>query len=352
MTGQNRYRSIDMARGIGITLVLFGHLEVTEPHILLWISSFHMAMFFVLSGITLSLSREARNDTKARMLKKVRTIIIPYIWFSVFYVCMDVLNLQLGKIDAPTFRFNAVSLATFYGKSVLWFMTALFISHTALIVLQRIVPEKQDALVLAASVVIGALSCVAAEALVKLTDAGTLSFAQTTLVNMGKSVARAGVVLPFVTAGYYGRIFFASRPDLLRGKGARWFLALATGVACYAVAEYRGMIDTNNLVIGNPALYYLAGFLGSISIIALCTLLPDIPVLRRLGSYSFVIMAVHLDLYVLWMGLQVGMRMYGFFPYRPVLTVTTVAVALAIGSLIAYVIERWFPFLLGRKKPA
>lgn len=352
MTEQNRYRSIDMARGIGIILVLFGHLEVTEPHILLWISSFHMAMFFVLSGITLSLSREARNDAKARIMKKVRTVVVPYLWFSVIFVCMDVLNLHLGKIDAPTFRFNAVSLATFYGKSVLWFMTALFLSHTVLIILQRIFPEKRDVWVVACAAVIGAVSCAAAGRLVEMTASGTLSFAQTTLVNMGKSVARAGVVLPFVTAGYYGRLYFSAHPDLLRGKGVRALLALASGVAGYLIADCRGLIDTNNLALGNPVLYYVTGFLGSIAIITLCTLLPDIPVLRVLGSYSFVIMAVHLDLYVLWAGLQVGMRVYGFLPYRPVLTVTTVAVALAIGSLIAYVIERWFPFLLGRKKPA
>ena len=135
MASKNRYASIDMARGIGIILVLFGHLDVTEPHILLWISSFHMAMFFVLSGITLSLSHEDRYATKRRIAGKARTVVVPYIWFSLIFVCMDVLNLHLGKIDAETFRYNAVSLATFYGKSVLWFMTALFLSQTVMIVL-------------------------------------------------------------------------------------------------------------------------------------------------------------------------------------------------------------------------
>ena len=340
-----------MARGIGIILVLFGHLEVTEPHVLLWISSFHMAMFFVLSGVTLSLAREERHDTKGRILKKVRTVLVPYLWFSVIFVCMDVLNLQLQKIDAATFRFNAVSLFTFYGKSVLWFMTALFLSHTVLIVLQRVFPKEKDLYVCLSVVIIGAVSCMAAKTLVEMSNTQTLSFAAQTVVNMGKTLARAGVVLPFVAAGYYGRQYVSAHPDFLRGKGTRFVLAVCALAAGYAVALQRGLIDTNNLALGNPLLYYVTGFLGSAGVIALCTLLPDIPVLRRLGGYSFVIMAVHLDLYVLWAGLQVGMRAYGLLPYRPVLTVTTVAVALVIGSLIAYVIERFLPFLLGRKAP-
>ena len=97
-------------------------------------------------------------------------------------------------------------------------------------------------------------------------------------------------------------------------------------------------------------MYYATGFLGSIAVITLCTLLPDIRVLRVLGGYSFVIMAVHLDLYVLWAGLQAGVLAYGYFPYRPVLTIVTVAAALVLGSVIAYLIERFLPFLLGRKK--
>ena len=38
MRTENRHAYIDMARGIGIILVLFGHLDVSEPHVLLWIS--------------------------------------------------------------------------------------------------------------------------------------------------------------------------------------------------------------------------------------------------------------------------------------------------------------------------
>lgn len=41
---------IDVAKGIGIVLVVFAHINFTEP-IQFFIYSFHMPLFFIISGV-------------------------------------------------------------------------------------------------------------------------------------------------------------------------------------------------------------------------------------------------------------------------------------------------------------
>ena len=49
MTGK-RIRYFDMAKGLGIILVVLGHIEYISDELRAWISSFHMPLFFILSG--------------------------------------------------------------------------------------------------------------------------------------------------------------------------------------------------------------------------------------------------------------------------------------------------------------
>ena len=55
---KNRINSLDMAKGIGIILVVVGHSTFLEENVLTWISSFHMPLFFVLSGILIRKKNE------------------------------------------------------------------------------------------------------------------------------------------------------------------------------------------------------------------------------------------------------------------------------------------------------
>lgn len=48
---KERIEYIDIAKGIGILLVIAGHLFAYRGPISRWIFSFHMPLFFILSGI-------------------------------------------------------------------------------------------------------------------------------------------------------------------------------------------------------------------------------------------------------------------------------------------------------------
>ena len=347
MERTDRLAYLDMAKGIGIILVLFGHLEYTGQYVRVWISSFHMPLFFVIAGITLSLGRADHSDAVSRIRRRARGLLIPYAWFSAAYFVIDIGNMYLGKIDGHTFIVNAISSITFYGKSVLWFITALFLSQVMLILLQKRINDRGVILI---SIVVAAVAYFCSLALTGAYEAHSDSLLITSVINMGRTITRAGIVLIFVTLVYYGKryadhIGFFEKPGYIR---------LITGFAFLAVnipiALVNWSVDTNNMVLNNPFLYYAGSITGSLSIILLCSAVRDIPPLSYIGRNSLVIMAIHLDFYVLWAGLQVGKLVYRAVPFLPALTITTVIVTLILGCIASYIVERFFPFVLGRKR--
>lgn len=52
----DRDKSLDIAKGIGILLMVIGHCYHTENIVLKTIYSFHMPLFFIVSGMLLSMA--------------------------------------------------------------------------------------------------------------------------------------------------------------------------------------------------------------------------------------------------------------------------------------------------------
>ena len=90
---KKRNTVIDICRFIGITLVVIGHSGC--PNIIKsWIYLFHMSLFFALSGYCYS--RRYDDHPIDYFLKKVKTIYLPYIVFSVGLILFHNLFIQIG----------------------------------------------------------------------------------------------------------------------------------------------------------------------------------------------------------------------------------------------------------------
>ena len=342
-----RLSYLDMAKGIGIILVLYGHLIYTGEYVRVWISAFHMPLFFVISGITLSMGTKDEKDIKGRIAKKARTLLIPYMWFSIIYFVVDIGNVILNKITMYDFKSNIIATLTFAGKSVMWFITALFISQVILVLLQS---KLSDAGVIISVIIIAVISCLCAPYIREAYANNEGSLGVTALLSFPKSIVRSGTVIPYVAAGYYARKYYDKYRFLADKIYIRIIACIVSFGLCVFISITNWAVDTNNIILNNPFLYYAGGMLGSISIISFCALLPSIGILEMVGRYSLVTMAIHLDMYVLWAGLQVGLLVYGICPKSKLLTTVTVIVTLIIGCIAGYIVERFFPFILGRKK--
>jgi fucose 4-O-acetylase-like acetyltransferase len=81
---QNRIPWIDTIKGIGILLVVLIHCLPATFVVRVWISTFIMPMFFMLSGYVYSPDRS--QDIKAYILKKAKSLLLPYFFYSLICI--------------------------------------------------------------------------------------------------------------------------------------------------------------------------------------------------------------------------------------------------------------------------
>lgn len=134
---------VDIAKGIGIILVFFGHtsipyftsMDATNKICNYLVASFHMPLFFFLSGMCFS---DKGGSFKSFFLKKVRTMLVPYAFFSLVWICYDC-ALSLFKHDF-SFKYlidEFVSYAAQRGLHAIWFITCLFLIEILFFLIRR-----------------------------------------------------------------------------------------------------------------------------------------------------------------------------------------------------------------------
>lgn len=343
----NRLGYIDMAKGIGIILVVLGHIVYVNEYVRVVISGFHMPLFFVISGMTMFLSSVNKKSVAVRIKQKVNSVVVPYMCFSLIYMVVGIISVKLGLLDIKDFTTDTISSLTFYGKSVMWFLSALFIAQVMLILLQSVFDDRS---VVFLSVITAVLCCILSGWITDIYDANADSLVRTSLINVLKVPIRGGVCLPFVMLGYYGAGIYRKHKERLRAIYWKPVISLVSFAITVLISLTNWSVDTGKLIFNDPLLYYLGGIFGSISVLFFCLSIPYIKILGALGKRSLVIMAVHIDLYVMWGCTALAARVYGLFPYMSVYIVFTVISTLIVSCFAAYMIERFFPFILGRKK--
>ena len=111
MDEKNRIAYIDVAKGIGIILVVCGHVigegekSFKYSNILHdYIYSFHMALFFIISGILLE-KKYKQNDKyylENKINSSIRNLLIPYFLWSIIYLVFSILVLDRNSCSMHT----------------------------------------------------------------------------------------------------------------------------------------------------------------------------------------------------------------------------------------------------------
>ena len=146
---KKRLDYLDMAKGLGMILVLIGHLQgdsifTFSPYIqplCAYIFSFHMPMFFIISGILLAIKNDEIRPFKDVAVSRFSGIMIPYFWFSFFYLIVVVVALIKGEIAVQSLYLNIWYVLSLYGMNVLWFLPALYLGELLFIFLRRKIRE-------------------------------------------------------------------------------------------------------------------------------------------------------------------------------------------------------------------
>jgi len=122
-----RIISLDMARGIAIILVVMGHSIFINDSLNIWLSTFHLPAFFLISGWLMQEKNEYEVSYTAILKRKAIGILIPYLWFSIGSLILDFIKVLLGRFTPDILITHALETITFQGYSVMWFLPVLFL---------------------------------------------------------------------------------------------------------------------------------------------------------------------------------------------------------------------------------
>ncbi|MCR5023965.1 MAG: acyltransferase [Lachnospiraceae bacterium] len=306
-----RIHYIDFAKGIGIILVILGHISYISDSTRIFVVSFHMPLFFILSGILIHLRKETDRPLKDIAKNKFRRMMIPYFLYSTVGILIYIIYYLLTGRDGgfPTVLSDIVQTLTLYGYSVMWFLPAIFSAELLLIAIIR----KFRTLPKILAIVM--ILTVASMILNKYLESANTLYGFNTVFSvfhlLAVAILRVPVCMSFAAIGF----FIAAQWSRFQNIGPDKFPPLAIpadifiGIDLIALdlifSHINGITDLHFMIFNNVFFYYIAALSGSFGVIFLCKALeklhnaPPLRLLSYFGVNSLIIMVTHLNFYVL-----------------------------------------------------
>jgi len=134
LTAKDRICWIDTLRALAILLMVFAHTNHAEADIegvVIYIYSFHIPLFFFVSGFTFY--PERYRGPKEFITRKISTLLIPYFFFSFLgyglFLITDYPHLSFSSFCDSLFKivYADTDLLSFAYDSPLWFLPCLFL---------------------------------------------------------------------------------------------------------------------------------------------------------------------------------------------------------------------------------
>ena len=339
---RKRLTYLDMAKGIGIFLVILGHIEYIREDTLKWISSFHMPLFFVIGGILAYEKREEGRPLFSALAARARGTMVPYAAFTIMLLTMNTLEhfLEPGALSGAQLARQYVDAATGYGIHILWFLPAYFTAGAIFLLLERgLRPVSRNLAVLLLAVGAYGVTVIFRLDQYAVTDLPLIGFAGMDLLI---TLLRGILAMPFLLMGWYLGAFYGRLPR--KAFPVLALLLIPGGI----LALHLSVFDLHYLYV--EPWHYLAAFLSCAGLTALMRALPAIRPLAWLGRNSLVIMCTHAAFFVVY---YVSLGMF-FIDNRiplpqPVFNLGVAVLVCAAEIPVVLIFNRYFGYLLGRK---
>ena len=139
---RQRIRWIDVLRGIGIISIVFSHTLQNVGITSKILYSFHVPLFFFVSGLLFS---DGQTSFSKLLIKKAKRILVPYFLWGILSLALFLLLgkyaesvLNSGRVASG--KSDLIDLLSGYcdGNTPLWFLPALFLSSVFLWIFDRI----------------------------------------------------------------------------------------------------------------------------------------------------------------------------------------------------------------------
>lgn len=273
----NRLKYIDIAKGIGIFLVIWGHL-IPDGFIDDVIYSFHMPLFLFLSGYMLRMKSVELNGTFVK--KRIKQLMLPYFAFSAVYLIWELLVNRESLVGMAYMTYQTV---TFRGMAPLWFLASLFFAELFYLCLMKWSKK--------AAVVTMLALCLAHVILGRYID---LSGISGVVSNPMLFLVRTSLCVPFLACGY-GVCGILQKKQLEKHCRMRWILCTCAMLTiCVSLVVVVNLdVNVHLYDFSNVGAFVVAAVTGSVGVLALSISVKENRILEQLGKNSLMLMALH-----------------------------------------------------------
>ena len=350
---KSRVEWVDIAKGIGIILVIIGHLSI--PYTDLWIYTFHMPLFFFLSGVVFS---GMKYNFKTFLVKRLKALVIPYfalgfgifLFFTFLYVYHDKTDTAppyfvKSALDTPLNMF--INFLVQRGYWTVWFLACLFVAE---IMFYFIVKAGKGNLIV--TTVISSVIYV-----------GGLGYYRFGGVALPWNVDIALIAQFFMCMGYlfsnstsltkFREYITVNASNPVRCIMSVLFLAInvISGLASFRLSG--GSVNMSIGAYGIEPLSFISAISGILFIITVSSMIKS-RFLSYLGRNTMLVFAWHSRIMIIafnYLYLAIGVFQNGGFVSRCIYGVVTTIAILAILMPLDYLIQRSFlSFMVGRKR--
>ena len=303
-----RLSFLDNAKGIGMLMIMLGHLSYIGEPLFSLCAAVKIAVFYIVSGFIFGIKESSPISKKEYFKKRLKTIGIPFLLFSLMALAADAVYAIAAGADAVSFlKRDVIYTLTLRGVSTLWFLPTLFFADLLFVCLQKSMARIKYPLLIASLLLVYPL-CKAYSLVRKpLFDMGIIGAVSECIVRV---LLKSIVAFVFVVFGYVLYKAYKAFGD----KKYIWPAVLFISAPAAVLSLINKGVDFNNFSLGKyPPLYIVNGCLGSaVIILALGKLDQRVPMRLTgfVGRHSLFIMATHLPLKICPVIKRVSLGLY------------------------------------------
>lgn len=341
--GITRINWIDNIKFLGIFLVIIGHCIPFESALSKYIYSFHMPLFFFLSGLVFNSSKH--KNFKEFLSKKAKSILIPYFSFSIFaYIFWLLISSKLTKSSIGVNPLQPL-IGIFYSNSIgnwmiydgpLWFLTCLFLVEIQFYFVDKFTKNSIKKLIFVLLMY----------ALIGEADSKFMTFR----FPWSFDVSLTSVV--FFGCGFIFKVKIEQLREIFINK-KNGIIKVLPLLILSMVYLFNTHIEMNYNIYGNILYFYISALSGIVfySIIFMLILDYKIKFINFIGRNTIILLSLHLVFINCVRGLI-------FFIFKIPMNILTnsepIGLLLAVICIIAflpicYFINNYMPFLIGRR---
>lgn len=339
---------VDTVKYICIILVMLSHLDCNTELWRTFYSPFFLTAFFFVSGYVYN----HKNNFKNFLYKKIRQLFIPWLVLSNFNILLShIISFNEHDNLLSELKWNFLQIRD--SGDELWFIAALFITfipfYFFIKVYQKSAEKYNIKKVNSAAILIALLLSVLSSVYSKLMPAEIFPWNSTSLPWHTEYMFRA---MFYMVLGYLFRQnaeeLFDKHNTLKNRIIITVFYFLIVFIPYFTNIEFPFLIQ----LICN----YITALIGITFVIMIAKIIKPCKYTEYIGQNTLICFAFHGKAYSL---IQTILKKFAGSIYTQILSNTIIsslfalafAIVLSVLMIIpAYIINKWFPFIIGRKK--